>query len=671
MGCCSLKRLSANSNMIRCITNELDGCKSSLTELSLELNRINELGRSISDMIAMVRLSVSRNRLAELHKDSLRYKTVKEVDLSFNFMHTFPTGVLLCGSLFEIDISNNRVSEIPDTISRLKALRIFNISNNTLESLTPSITFVISLQVLDISHNRISILPSPVSCLTCLTCLRLNHNSLASLPVGLGTITSLKTISLNGNAGLVVPSFIQFMSNIEELSISRSQMGMFASGMQAVVMQRPEVGMISLKKAPIHTFRAKTKSWDDMMENEGTSVELCGLRAAFIARNVGMEQALLYVNSVSLDVNSEDFDVCAIELDSIPYEIVNFKFLTALNISHNNITDVPVILGSLRHVEHVYFQKNRLEILPQSLSNWSMLLTCNMSSNNFRSLPSATNSWFNLQDLDVSDNILSSILVDAPDGGARASEFYICSTLQKLSISGNLLQTSIMIHALCTSLRILNCNSNILLRQMPFTNKYDQHHKSLNITEISLRGCVLNELPSFIRRFPHLEMVDMSYNMIEVLQESGIRAMRELLSLCLNGNLIRELPECISALSNLTKLQISNNLLSTLPISIADMANLITADVRQNLLIRLPNIIGNLHKTVTSFDIRENAETIQHPPDFLAQKGSQKSVPSDVVDCIFKFTNCQVDGILPSTRRSRAWSNKCFSTQNWFGDHHI
>lgn len=650
VGCCGLMFLAANDNMIRGITNEFNGCKSSLTELSVDLNRINDLDKSITEMIALVRFSASRNRLSELHKDSLRYKTVKEVDFSFNFMHEFPVGIVLCGNLFEINISNNRISAIPDTVSRLKVLRVFNISNNTLEELTAHIAFVINLQHLDISHNLISILPSPVSCLTCLTCLRLNHNALASLPVGLGSITSLKSISLNGNAGLVVPSFMQFMSNLEELSVSRSQLGMFASSIPAVVMQRPEVGIVPLKKAPIHTYRAKSKSWDDMMQNEDTSVEICGLRAEFIARNVGMEQALLFISSVSLDSNSEEFDVCAIELDTIPYEIIQFKYLTKLNISHNNISEIPPVLGKLYYMEHVCFQKNKLEMFPHSLSNWTSLLTCDMSSNNMRSLPSATNFWLILEELDASDNILSSILVDAPNDGTRASEFLISSTLQKLNISGNLLQSSIMIHALCTSLRTLKCDSNILLKQMPFTNKYDAFHKHLNITEMSLKGCVLPELPSFIRRFPALEAVDLSFNMIEVLQESGIRSMQVLLSLDLKGNMIRELPDCISVLSTLTKLEISNNFLNTLPESMSEMANLITADVRQNALVRLPNSIGVLHKTISAFDIRENAETLIHPPDFLAQKGSHKLVVFDNTSIYREeLTRFQVVTVLPGS----------------------
>ena len=388
--------------------------------------------------------------------------------------------------------------------------------------------------------------------------------------------------------------------------------------------------MIPLKKAPIHTFRAKSKSWDDMMQNRETSIELCGMRAAFIARNIGMEQALLFINSVSLDINSEEFDVCSIELDSIPYEIINFRYLTSLNVSHNNISELPAVLGNLYYVERVFFQKNKLETLPHSMSKWKSLLICDMSSNSIRSLPSATNGWINMQELDASDNILSTILVDAPDGGGRASEFLISSTLQKLSISGNMLQSSIMIHALSTSLRVLQCNSNILLRQMPFTNKYDAQHRNLNVTEMSLRGCVITELPSFIRRFPMLEFLDMSFNMIETLKESGMRSLRVLLSLNLKGNLLREIPECISALTSLTKLEISNNLLSTLPVSLAGMVNLMSIDARQNLIERVPNIIGVLNKTVTSFDIRENAATLVHPPDFLAHKGALKLVPNDM-----------------------------------------
>jgi len=56
------------------------------------------------------------------------------------------------------------------------------------------------------------------------------------------------------------------------------------------------------------------------------------------------------------------------------------------------------------------------------------------------------------------------------------------------------------------------------------------------------------------------------------------------------------------------------------------MVNLITVDARQNVIERLPNIIGVLNKTVTTFDIRENAGTLVHPPDFLAQKGTLKLV---------------------------------------------
>lgn len=130
---------------------------------------------------------------------------VIEIDLSKNKLSEFPAELCDFVMIEKVDLYHNTIRGVPESqLSQLKFLRVLNLRRNQISSF-PIELCSLPLQVLNLSNNKLSSLPVEIGLLTLLQDLDLSSNDLVHLPNSMGEMMSLKDLNLRRNRLEVLP----------------------------------------------------------------------------------------------------------------------------------------------------------------------------------------------------------------------------------------------------------------------------------------------------------------------------------------------------------------------------------------------------------------------------------------------------------------------------------
>jgi hypothetical protein len=132
------------------------------------------------------------------------------------------------------------------------------------------------------------------------------------------------------------------------------------------------------------------------LDNGRDSVQLA-LNNARSSRTFNRLMSLTSLTKLNMSYN---------DLDSVPPEIQNLKFLKVLNLNSNNLSSLPPELGNLTALRTLNLQGNNLEVLPNSLGNLTALRTLNLQGNNLEVLPNSLGNLTALRTLNLQENNL-------------------------------------------------------------------------------------------------------------------------------------------------------------------------------------------------------------------------------------------------------------------------
>lgn len=215
--------------------------------------------------------------------------------------------------------------------------------------------------------------------------------------------------------------------------------------------------------------------------------------------------------------------------------------LSLLNLSGNDLSEVPMEIGCLRGLKEFYLQKNNIKTLPTALGLLTNLQILTVSCNKIGSLPDIWFSLSSLQHLDVSYNEISNV----PDSVRHLRNLHtlllqhnrfksipekIChlKELQKLDISDN-------------SLESIPNSLGCLLR----------------LEDFEASSCNLNTFPMSLCHCPSLRTINLSNNRLKLI------------------------PVEVGRVGNLRELNVSNNCLKYLP-STLHISQLHVCDISEN-----------------------------------------------------------------------------------------
>ncbi|MEH2352218.1 leucine-rich repeat domain-containing protein [Nostoc sp.] len=236
-----------------------------------------------------------------------------------------------------------------------------------------------------------------------------------------------------------------------------------------------------------------------------------------------------------------------------------------LDLSNNQLTELPEAIASLTGLQELYLDNNQLTELPEAIASLTGLQQLDLHNNQLTQLPEAIASLTGLQRLDLHNNQLTEL----PEAIASLTG------LQRLYLRNNQLIELPEAIASLTGLQQLFLQNN-QLTQLP-----EAIASLTGLQLLYLDNNQLIELPEAIASLTGLQKLYLNNNQLIELPET-ITSLTGLQTLFLSDNQLTELPEAIASLTQLQKLNLENNQLTELPEAIASLTQLQVLYLRNN-----------------------------------------------------------------------------------------
>ncbi len=222
------------------------------------------------------------------------------------------TGLEYAINVSELDISGNNVTSL-DPIKNLYNLTTLNYSSNSVEVVPAWIFSSRKLETVNGSYNSSSYIEEPAAESSVLKNLYLENNKLTALPE-LGALTSLENLSLAGNLFETFPEQLRSMSNLRVLSLNNNLLENVGdiSGLTALT-------TLYLNNNKIHSLPSGIKTLPVLAE-----IQLSGNSITSIGDEIAASESL---ESVNLSFNN---------ITDLPENLLDAKF-TKLDLGMNKI----------------------------------------------------------------------------------------------------------------------------------------------------------------------------------------------------------------------------------------------------------------------------------------------------------------------------------------------
>jgi len=301
-------------------------------------------------------------------------------------------------------------------------------------------------------------------------------------------------------------------------------------------------------------------------------------------------------------------------LDAIPFELSNLKKLEALSLVRNNLRDIHSDVCALPNLRILNCRENKLKNsgIPAGIFDLDDLSVVDLSHNQLREVPDELDHAKNLLVLNLSYNIIETI----------PNQLFInVSDLMYVDLSHNNLETLPPQVRRLTNLQTLILNNNPLmhaqLRQLPSLVALETLHMRSTARTVA-------NFPAGLEALINLRDLDLSYNELTRVPEA-IYKLTSLIRLNLSDNELLELSTLMDTWEKLEYLNVSRNKLTELPASLCKLANLRKLYVNSNHVdfSGIPAGIGKLNNLELFSASNNNLEMI---PEGVCRCGKLKKL---------------------------------------------
>ncbi|OQS00723.1 cleavage induced hypothetical protein [Thraustotheca clavata] len=528
----------------------------------------------------------------------------------------------------EINISRNEFREISSTFcDSFPGCELLNASENSLNSISREIGAWDDLHTLNLDCNKLDLLPDTLPCsiinfsasrnriaevpyiyrLNRLATLDLSHNLLHLLPNALFELTFLRQLNCSKNkiismALIPIPSFQRRHSFVlEETShenttkkdwtvqidpITKENI-YFNNKTKQVTRKRPQV-LDSETKPSIPKLQLNGNT--NKKEYPGGWEIIPGQRASY--RNHSTEETWTCIPP-ELDrydrlVHMKKLNLSNNEIDELPASVGQMHSLEYLSIGHNRLYTLPAALCDLTNLTCLYAPSNCISTLPQGFVSFPVLKELDLKLNRLSKLPSQIGNLTTLTTLDLSSNNLEYV----PGSMIQLHK------LVTLSLNGNPL------------LKVPSANAQMLgvpavfaeIKNQIFTEKRGEPPKPSQVATGIVDECITTdihvhrELMTLIENAKSTFVIDFHWRNltslpIELFQLSMLQELR------LTGHNFKEVPPEIALLSSLRLLNLRQNHIKVLdPSCVGVNCQWEEFDIENNELVLLPDTLVNASK---------------------------------------------------------------------------
>ncbi|KAJ7986347.1 hypothetical protein DPEC_G00338980 [Dallia pectoralis] len=454
------------------------------------------------------------------HAAKIVSQRVSSVDLSCCSLEELPSQLFYSQDLTHLNLKHNYLTGLTQ-LTRFCKLRGLNLSNNALSDFPRALCDIASLIELNLQGNRLASLPAALGTMHNLQTLLLDGNSLNSLPVELGSLEALTYLGLSFNLFSTVPPALERLRGVERLCLAGNQLSSLdLSGLQWLPHRHIDLRLNRLQKvvigeagslnhvAQLDVRDAGLKELDvrplsrlELLRCDRNMLTILRVSGTALKSLQAAHNELRELDVFPVPENLTLLDVSRNRLDFVPDWVCESIRLEVLNVSHNDIQDLPVRLFCRAGLRKLLVGWNRLRALPERLERSQLevvdvqhnllvelphnlfikaqsLRYLNVSANRLESLPPASlseESCSSLQELYLTNNCLTDKTVPLLTGHSRlrvlhmafnqlqtfpASKMARLEQLEELDLSGNRLRSVPTTILSCRHMHTLSAHSN-------------------------------------------------------------------------------------------------------------------------------------------------------------------------------------------------------------------
>eukprot|EP00282_Hemiselmis_andersenii_P000072 CAMPEP_0114128866 /NCGR_PEP_ID=MMETSP0043_2-20121206/11168_1 /TAXON_ID=464988 /ORGANISM="Hemiselmis andersenii, Strain CCMP644" /LENGTH=895 /DNA_ID=CAMNT_0001222099 /DNA_START=69 /DNA_END=2756 /DNA_ORIENTATION=- len=305
----------------------------SMDLMLLEMNSLTTFPHNLTRLTCLTELWLGHNHIRTVDPEPLVAMTCLELlSLSCNEIEELPTTLSCCTELQQLICAANRLTGFKEgTLGGLENLVHLQLPYNQLESLPEDLGSLPSLRTLFANNNRIARLPERCDGLTSLEVLHLHNNCLGALTTGISSLCSLEVLWASYNSIVELPPGLEHCTSLTEIKLSHNAL-------------------------------------DDLREPDRGILKLPGLTRLHIHRNRLLEvpdRESLHQESGVADIGDltslTDLRLEGNRINWIPRRIQHLTRLESLDMSSNQLIELPVELGRLVNLREVRIEGNPWE----------------------------------------------------------------------------------------------------------------------------------------------------------------------------------------------------------------------------------------------------------------------------------------------------------------------
>mmetsp|Transcript_30197 Transcript_30197/g.56130 ORF Transcript_30197/g.56130 Transcript_30197/m.56130 type:complete len:633 (-) Transcript_30197:945-2843(-) len=555
-----------------------------LTKLDLSHNTLTALPPDVGNLADLTSLTLRHNRLARLPPELLGCPRLRHLDLADNSLGD----PLFCAPSSR-DCPTSPLLELTECL----------LTSNALCSLPQFLCYCSSLRVLNLNENQLTTLPPEISLLKSLTNLSVKQNQLRALPSSLGELTSLVELDLRKNQLSALPD-LSGLAGLHVLDVGENKLSEVPRFSDSIGLQRLHMEFNHLTSIPESLFHSCQHSLFELHLHDNRLAELSA-------------------------------------------EVALLTELKVLDVSNNDLNDLPPSLGYIATLQRLLVEGNPIRSIRRSLLCQSTVdlkkYLCTRGPPLQASKVPAREGKAARRNADEY-NEYGWAKEDSTEGGLPLELLQRLRDMDgsSLNLSGlklstlpddwtRELQRSHCFDSMDTSISVTSINfSNNCLQGIPkelFSSQFAGSLKELVLTSNELGGRIHRDprdmnplIPPCIKQLNLSKNALSSREVCDLLAGvEGSRTVFSLTSLLLPYNQLDSIPPSLSLHTGLRELQLASNRLTTLlPLDFSSFPHLTILDVSNNQIAEL----GNVHEARALQTLLLENNDLRHIPAELS-----------------------------------------------------
>ncbi|CAI5718491.1 hypothetical protein KXD40_000149 [Peronospora effusa] len=274
---------------------------------------------------------------------------LRKLDLSYNEIAELPSQVETLKYLISFKMRHNHLQQLPLALWNLETLTSLDLSNNKLEGcLSEQLGKLYKLRELGLEGNMLTKLPDSIGELVHLEVLRVENNQLRTFPSTIGRLRNLKTLSAHSNQITDLPLSFGLLTGLLTLDMSKNRLVTMGDALPELV----SIKYIDLRQNKLEVFPTLPKN--------NTCLDQLFLGFNML-REIPDDIILNVMESITV------LDVRDNKLQHLSDRIPQLYRLKTLDVTNNDLHDLPAGLGYLKHLDHLLVEGNPLRSIRRAI----------------------------------------------------------------------------------------------------------------------------------------------------------------------------------------------------------------------------------------------------------------------------------------------------------------